>query len=188
MHPPGTTTMPPQTPHPFGQFPHACDSTPTPPEEHTQTDPPPPKGTTDLRRHANTTAYDPQTDRDTARWDASSALLIDRLCVPRFVGRVFGFQGPCTLNRRHWNRPSGCRLGCTVGRGRKKFRLHNNDTAPVQSVNTQGKPILQASNQKWKIHSQSSFAGSPGYKGARAHRACGSLASSGPSCHAVPCP
>ena len=38
-----------------------------------------------LTRHANTRAYEPQKDLETACWDACSALLQDRLCVPLFL-------------------------------------------------------------------------------------------------------
>ena len=61
-------------------------------------------------RHADKRAYEPQNEPETACWDAFSALLRDRPCVPLFLAGVFDM-----LNRGHRNRLSSCRLGCHLG-------------------------------------------------------------------------
>ena len=66
-------------------------------------------------RHADTRAYEPQNEPETACWDTYSALLKDRLCVPVFLAGVFDSEGLHTPNRGHRNGLSSCRLGCTLG-------------------------------------------------------------------------
>ena len=63
--------------------------------------PPPPEGTQrthDTKQNMQTWAYAPQKDPETAYWDACSALLRDRHCVPLVLG-----YWQHMLNRGHWN-------------------------------------------------------------------------------------
>ena len=48
-------------------------------------------------------------------WDACSALLRDRLCVPLLLAGVVDSEEMHMLNRGHRNGVSSCRLGCHLG-------------------------------------------------------------------------
>ena len=94
----------------------ARDGILAPPWEHTPNDislaPPPPRYE---KNHADTRACEPQNEPGTACWDACSALLRNRLCVPLFLVGVFDSEELCMLNRGQKNGLSSCRRGCHLG-------------------------------------------------------------------------
>ena len=65
-------------------------------------------------KHADTRAYEPQNETETAYWDTYSAFLRDRFCVPLSLAGVFDSEELHMLNRGHRNGFSSCRLGCRL--------------------------------------------------------------------------
>jgi hypothetical protein len=77
--------------------------------------PPPLESYATDARHERKHAGKPQNEPGTACWDACSALLRNRLCVPLFLAGVFDSEELHMLNRGLRNGLSRCRLGCHLG-------------------------------------------------------------------------